>query len=82
MSSFATIAICVLAVMKVAGFGFVVRSLLRPPPIGRTDMDDPDDNWPWWEEFGPEPEPQRPGGTARSVTRTVTLKKTSSGITG
>ena len=81
MSTFATIAICVLAVMKVAGFGFVVRSALRPPPIGRTDMDEPDDNWRWWEEFGPEPEPQRPGGDA-CPTPTVTLKKTSSGVIG
>ena len=82
MSTVATIAICVLAVMKVAGFGFVVRSALRPPPIGPTDMDGPDGNWRWWEEFGPDPAPQRPGGTARSVTPTVTLKKTSSGVTG
>ena len=45
-------------------------------------MDGPDGNWRWWEEFGPDPAPQRPGGTARSVTPTVTLKKTSSGVTG
>jgi hypothetical protein len=44
-------------------------------------MDDPDDNWRWWEEFGPEPEPQSPGGNA-CPTPTVTLKKTSSGVTG
>ena len=81
MSTFATIAICVLAVMKVAGFGFVVHRALHPPPIGRTDMDDPDDNWRWWEEFGPEPEPQSPGGTA-CPTPTIKLKKTSSGVTG
>ena len=81
MSTFATIAICVLAVMKVAGFGFVVHRALHPPPIGRTDMDDPDDNWRWWEEFGPEPEPQSPGGETLH-TPTATLKKTSSGVTG
>ena len=81
MSTFATIAICVLAVMKVASFGFVVRSALRPPPIGPTDMDGPDDNWRWWEEFGPEPEPQSPGGETLH-TPTTTLKKTSSGVTG
>ena len=80
MSTFATIAICVLAVMKVAGFGFVVHRALHPPPIGRTDMDDPDDNWRWWEEFGPEP--QRQGGADRSVTHTITLKRTNSGVTG
>ena len=82
MSTFATIAICVLAVIKIASFALVVRSALRPPPIGPTDMDGPDGNWRWWEEFGPEPEPQRPGGTARSLTRTITLKKTNSGVTG
>ena len=82
MSTFATIAICVIAVIKVASFAWVVRSALRPPPIGPTDMDGPDGNWRWWEEFGPEPAPQRPGGTARSVTPTVTLKKISSGVTG
>ena len=81
MSTFATIAICVLAVMKVAGFGFVVHRALRPPPIGPTDMDGPDGNWRWWEEFGPEPEPHSPGGNA-CPTPTVTLKKTSSGVTG
>ena len=81
MSTVATIAICVLAVMKVAGFGFVVHRALHPPPIGRTDMDDPDDNWRWWEEFGPEPEPQSPGGNA-CPTPTIKLKKTSSGVTG
>ena len=81
MSTFATIAICVLAVIKIASFALVVRSALRPPPIGRTDMDDPDDNWRWWEEFGPEPEPQSPGGDALHA-RTTTLQKTSSGVTG
>jgi len=81
MSTFATIAICVIAVTKVASFGFVVRSALRPPPIGRTDMDGPDDNWRWWEEFGPEPEPQSPGGDALHAP-TSTLEKTSSGVTG
>jgi hypothetical protein len=81
MSTFATIAICVLAVMKVAGFGFVVHRALHPPPIGRTDMDGPDGNWRWWEEFGPEPEPQSPGGNA-CPTPTIKLKKTRSGITG
>ena len=81
MSTFATIAICVLAVMKVAGFGFVVHRALHPPPIGRTDMDGPDGNWRWWEEFGPEPAPQRPGGNA-CPTPTITLKKTSSAVTG
>ena len=81
MSTFATIAICVLAVMKVAGFGLVVHRALHPPPIGRTDMDGPDGNWRWWEEFGPEPEPQSPGGNA-CPTPTIKLKKTSSGITG
>ena len=82
MSTFATIAICVIAVIKVASFALVVRSALRPPPIGPTDMDGPDGNWRWWEEFGPEPAPQRPGGTARSVAPTAKLKKTSSGVTG
>jgi len=81
MSTFATIALCVLAVMKLASFGFVVHRALHPPPIGRIDMDDPDDNWRWWEEFGPEPEPQSPGGETRH-TPTSTLKKTSSGVTG
>ena len=81
MSTFATIAICVLAVIKVAGFGFVVHRALHPPPIGRTDMDGPDGNWRWWEEFGPEPEPQSPGGNA-CPTPTIKLKKTSSGVTG
>ena len=81
MSTFATIAVCVLAVMKVASFGFVVRSALRPPPIGRTDMDGPDDNWRWWEEFGPEPEPPSPGGETLHAP-TATLKKTRSGVNG
>ena len=81
MSTFATIAICVIAVIKVASFALVVRSALRPPPIGPTDMDGPDGNWRWWEEFGPEPEPQRPGGNA-CPTPTVKLKKTNSGVTG
>lgn len=81
MSTFATIAICVIAVMKVASFGWVVHRALHPPPIGRSDMDDPDGNWRWWEEFGPEPEPQSPGGDA-CPTPTITLKKTSSSVTG
>jgi len=81
MSTFATIAICVIAVMKVASFGFVVRRALRPPPIGPSDMDGPDDNWRWWEEFGPEPEPQSPGGDALHAP-TVTLQKTTSGVAG
>ena len=79
MSTFATIALCVLAVMKVASFGFVVRRALRPPPIGRTDMDGPDDNWRWWEAFGPEPEPQSPAGDALHAP-TNTLKKTTNGV--
>ena len=81
MSTFATIAICVIAVIKVASFALVVRSALRPPPIGPTDMDGPDGNWRWWEEFGPEPEPQSPGGNACPIP-TIKLKKTSSGVTG
>ncbi len=80
MPTVAAIAIGVIAVIKVASFSLVVRSALLPPPIGRTDMDDPDDNWRWWEEFGPEP--QRPGGADRSVTHTITLKRTNSGVTG
>ena len=81
MPTVAAIAIGVIAVIKVASFSLVVRSALLPPPIGRTDMDDPDDNWRWWEEFGPEPEPQSPGGETLH-TPTTTLKKTSSGVTG
>ena len=81
MSTFATIAVCVLAVMKVASFGWVVHRALHPPPIGPSDMDGPDGNWRWWEEFGPEPEPQSPSSDA-CPTPTITLKKTSSGVTG
>jgi hypothetical protein len=44
-------------------------------------MDGPDGNWRWWAEFGPEPEPQSPGGNA-CPTPTIKLKKTSSGVTG
>lgn len=67
MSTVATIAICMSAVMKVASFGWVVHRALHPPPIGPTDIDGPDGNWRWWEEFGPEPAPRRPGGGARQV---------------
>ena len=81
MSTFASIAFCVIAVMKIASFGWVVHRALHPPPIGRTDMDGPDGNWRWWEEFGPEPEPQSPSSDA-CPTPTITLTKTSSGVTG
>ena len=69
MPTVATIAIGVIAVIKIASFGLVVRSALRPPPVGLSDMDGPDGSWRWWEEFEPEPEPRRPGGAARELTR-------------
>lgn len=81
MPTFATIAFCIIAVIKVASLGFVIRCALRPPPIGPDDMDGPDGNWRWWEEFGPEPEPQRPGGGAHQ-TRYIAPKKTPSGVNG
>ena len=61
----ATIAIGMIAILKIASFGLVVRSALRPPPVRPPDLDGPDDSWRWWEEFGPGPEPHRPGGTER-----------------
>ncbi len=69
MPTVATIAIGVIAVIKIASFGLVVRSALRPPPVGPSDMDGPDGSWRWWEEFGPDPEPQQPGGASRELTR-------------
>ncbi|WP_313676767.1 hypothetical protein [Mycolicibacterium sp.] len=71
MPTAATLAIGVIAVIKIASFVFVVRSALRPPPVGSADMDGPDGSWRWWEEFGPEPEPepQQPGGASRELTR-------------
>ena len=68
----ATIAIGVIAVIKIASFGLVVRSALRPPPVRPPDLDGPDGSWRWWEEFEPDPEPQRPGGVEvdqRELTR-------------
>lgn len=69
MTPAATIAIGVIAVIKIASFGLVVRSALRPPPVASSDMDGPDDSWRWWEEFEPEPGPRRPGGAAWQLTR-------------
>ena len=69
MSLVATIAFGVAAAIKVASFVIVVRAALRPQSFGPTDLDGPDDSWRWWEEFGPEPEPRRPGGTERELTR-------------
>lgn len=68
MPTAVTIAVGAIAVIKIASFGLVVRSALRPPAVKPRDMDGPDDSWRWWEEFGPEPEPQRPGGTCRELT--------------
>lgn len=72
MPTAATIAIGVIAVFKIASFGLVVRSALRPPPVRPPDLDGPDGSWRWWEEFGPEPAPPRPGGSElepRELTR-------------
>lgn len=69
MPTAATIAVGAIAVIKIASFGLVVRSALRPPPLKPTDMDGPDGSWRWWEEFGPEPEPKSPGGATRELTR-------------
>lgn len=62
MPTVATIAIGVIAVIKIASFGLVVRGALRPPPVRPPDLDGPDHGWRWWEEFDPNPEPYRPGG--------------------
>ena len=69
MSAIATAAFGVITVIKVATFVFAVRNALRPQPVPPVDMDGPDEGWRWWEEFGPEPEPQRPGGVERELTR-------------
>jgi hypothetical protein len=69
MPTVATIAIVAIGLIKVASFVLVVRSALRPPKPGPTGLDGPDDSWRWWEEFEPGPEPQRPGGASRQLTR-------------
>ena len=72
MPTAATTAVGVIAVFKIASFVLVVRSALRPPPVRPSDLDGPDDSWRWWEEFGPGPEPNKPGGVEhepRELTR-------------
>ena len=68
MPTVATIAIGVIAAIKIASFGLVVRNALRPPPVRPPDLDGPDGSWRWWEEFDPEPEPDQPGGVERELT--------------